>query len=154
MHNRHYDNACTRYCRTTATANDLRAAMSGDAYRDHFEQPRNRGAMAGPDGVGAAGHRGHESITVYLRVRNDTIEQATFECEGCEAAAACGSAVTSLAAGRHLDDASEIDQDAVATALAGIPADKRHVAGLAAEALAAATIDYIAKSIQRQHPTQ
>jgi nitrogen fixation NifU-like protein len=99
--------------------------------------------MANADGVGRAGEAGEaggESVTIWIR-------EASFACRGCPPAVAAASIVTELACGLHLDAAAEITQDTVVTALGGLPAEKRHVAGMAAEALADAIWDYVGREI-------
>jgi nitrogen fixation NifU-like protein len=109
--------------------------------------PRNAREMADADGVGRAGEADCESITVWIRIRDDTIREITAICRGCPPAVAAASIVTELACGLHVDAAAEITQDTVVTALGGLPAEKRHVAGLAAEALADAIWDYVGREI-------
>ncbi len=116
---------------------------------DHVRRPRNTGELARLDGVGRAGHGEHEYVEISIRVREDVIVEIAQCAAGCEASLAAASVVTELAQGKHLDEAAEITQDTVVSALGGLPADKRHAAGLAAEALAEAIWDYVVKNIER-----
>lgn len=116
---------------------------------DHLRRPRNAGLLAAPDGVGRAGHGDHEYVIVQIRVRDDVIVEIAQQAAGCEASLAASSMVTELAKGKHLDEAAEITQDTIVSALGGLPTDKRHVAGMAAEALAAAIMDYVAREVEK-----
>ena len=129
--------------------------MSGEQYSEtvteHFQRPRNAGAIENPDGAGTAGGETcSDTLTIYLRVKDDRISEISFLCQGCPAAIACGSMTTELALGRHLDDAADIADDTIAEALGGLPPDKRHCSNLGAEALANAIMDYITRSIEAE----
>ncbi|MDY6914342.1 MAG: iron-sulfur cluster assembly scaffold protein [Planctomycetota bacterium] len=119
---------------------------------DHFSRPRNVGELAGADGVGTAGAAEcGDTMTIWIRVRDEVVTEVTFKCLGCPAAIACGSMTTQLAGGRHLEKVDEITNEAVAEALGGLPGDKRHCSNLGAEALQNAVMDYILRSAQRQY---
>jgi nitrogen fixation NifU-like protein len=121
-----------------------------DILMDHFNHPRNAGELAAPDGVGKAGHGDHEYVIIQIRVREDAIAEIAQQAAGCEPAVAAASMVTELAKGKHLDEASLITQDTIASALGKMPADKCHTAGLAAEALANAIMDYVLRSVETE----
>jgi nitrogen fixation NifU-like protein len=120
-----------------------------DILLDHVNHPRNAGELAAPDGVGKAGHGDHEYVVIQIRVREDAIAEIAQQAAGCEPAVAAASMSTELAEGKHLDDASLITQDTIATALGGLPADQCHTAGLAAEALANAIMDYVMRCVEK-----
>jgi nitrogen fixation NifU-like protein len=125
-----------------------------DILIDHFNHPRNAGELAAPDGIGKAGQGDHEYVVIRIRVREDVIAEIAQQAAGCEPAVAAASMATELAKGKHLDEASLITQDTIASALGGLPADKCHTAGLAAEALANAIMDYVLRCVEKQHSPQ
>lgn len=119
-------------------------------FVDHLQHPRNRGRLRPCDGRGQAGGGPcPDTIEITLRIRDDVIAEIAFETTGCDAAVACGSVLTELARGKHLDEASEIEAEMIVAALGGLPADKKHVAQIAAEAFANAAWDYIIAVIER-----
>ena len=118
---------------------------------DHFERPRNVGELADADGIGTAGDAGcGDTMTIWIRVRDDVIEDISFKCKGCPAAIACGSMTTELARGKHLDDAAEIADETIAEALGGLSPEKRHCSNLGAAALTNAFWDYIVRWVEGQ----
>lgn len=122
-------------------------------YLDHARRPRNRGRLEPFEGRGrAGGGECADTIEVTIRVSEDVIAEIAFETSGCEAAVACGSVLTELARGKHLDEASEIEADTIVAALGGLAAEKRHVAQIAAEAFANAAWDYIIRMIEKGSP--
>jgi nitrogen fixation NifU-like protein len=72
---------------------------------------------------------------IYIKVRDDKIDDISFQTFGCAAAIATSSMVTELAKGKSLDQAMKITRDDVAVALDGLPPIKLHCSNLAADAL-------------------
>lgn len=119
-----------------------------DTVIDHFMSPRNVGNMVDPDGVGAFGDPGcGDSLTIYIKVKDDRIEDISFLVFGCTAAIATSSMTTELAKGKTLEEAQEIDEDRITDALGGLPKNKLHCSVLGAKALKAAIKDYKEKSL-------
>ncbi len=113
---------------------------------DHFRNPRNMGEMKEPDGVGRVGNPTcGDLMEVYLKVKDDTIEDVKFRTFGCGAAIATTSMVTEMAKGKTLDEAMTITKQEVADELGGLPPIKMHCSNLAADALHAAIKDYKSK---------
>lgn len=130
-------------------------APYSDAVMDHFRRPRNVGELDDADGVGTAGAEScGDVMRIWIRVRDERIEGIRFKCRGCPTAIACGSVVTELAKGRHIDDADAVTADTVETALGGLSDDKRHCSNLGAEALAEAIWDYIHRCIDDHEPDE
>ncbi len=110
---------------------------------DHYENPRNVGEIADPDGVGTVGNPAcGDVMKLTIRVIDDTIVEAKFKTFGCGAAIATSSMVTELVTGKTLDEALEISNKTVASALGGLPQVKMHCSVLAEDALKAAITDY------------
>ena len=110
---------------------------------DHFMHPRNVGEMDNPDGVGQVGNPVCGDIMkIFLRIKDDRIDDIKFKTFGCGAAIATSSMVTELVKGKTLDEAMQISNQAVAEALDGLPAPKMHCSNLAADALHAAISNY------------
>lgn len=110
---------------------------------DHFTHPRNVGEIENPDGVGEVGNTVcGDVMKIFLRIKDDRIEDIKFKTFGCGAAIATSSMVTELVIGKTLQEAKEISNKTVAEALGGLPCQKMHCSNLAADALHAAIDDY------------
>lgn len=110
---------------------------------DHFTHPRNQGHMDDPDGVGKVGNPVCGDVMhIYIKVKDDTIEDIKWETMGCAAAIATSSMVTELAKGKTLEEAEKITRGEVADALEGLPPIKMHCSNLAADGLKKAIEDY------------
>lgn len=117
--------------------------MYTEKVMDHFENPRNVGEIENADGVGQVGNPTCGDIMkIYIKVKDDVIEDVKFKTFGCGAAIATSSMVTELVKGKSLDEALSISNKSVAEALGGLPPKKMHCSNLAADALHAAIEDY------------
>ncbi len=111
---------------------------------DHFQNPRNVGEIENPDGVGQAGNpKCGDIMKIYLRVKDDRIEDIKFKTFGCASAIASSSMATELVKGKTVEEAWNLTNKAVAEALDGLPPVKMHCSVLAEEAIHAAINDYL-----------
>ncbi len=110
---------------------------------DHFTHPHNQGHMEDPDGVGKVGNPVCGDVMyIYIKVKDDKIEDIKWETMGCAAAIATSSMVTELAKGKTLEEAESVTRKDVADALEGLPPVKMHCSNLAADGLKKAIEDY------------
>lgn len=124
-------------------------ALYSDKVMDHFRNPRNVGVIEDADGIGEVGNTMCGDIMkIYLKVSDDgIIEDVKFETFGCGSAIASSSMATELIKGKHISEAMELTNKAVAEALDGLPAHKMHCSVLAEEAIQAALEDYQNKKL-------
>jgi nitrogen fixation NifU-like protein len=121
--------------------------MYTDKVMDHFRNPRNMGEIPNADGVGTVGNPVcGDLMTMYIKVKDDRIEDVKFKTYGCGAAIATSSMTTELAKGKTLDEAMKITRASVADSLGGLPKVKMHCSNLAADALHAAIENYREKT--------
>jgi len=117
--------------------------MYNEKVMDHFSNPRNVGEIPDADGVGQVGNPVCGDIMkIFIKVKNNMIEDIKFKTFGCGAAIATSSMVTEMVKGKPLDEAMKISNMAVAQALGGLPPIKMHCSNLAADALHAAIEDF------------
>jgi len=110
---------------------------------EHFVNPRNVGELPDADGIGEVGNPVcGDMMTVYIKVKDDHIEDVKFKTFGCAAAIAVSSMVTEMAKGKTLAEAKKITNKAVAGELDGLPPQKMHCSNLGADALHKAIEDY------------
>ena len=120
--------------------------MYSEKVMEHFRNPRNVGVIEDADGVGTVGNPVcGDMMTIYIKVKDDRIEDIKFQTFGCAAAIATSSMATELAKGKTLEEALKITKQTVAEALGGLPPQKMHCSNLAAEALKRAIADYLKK---------
>jgi nitrogen fixation NifU-like protein len=114
---------------------------------EHFANPRNVGEIKDADGIGKVGNPVcGDLMWIYIKVKDDRLEDVKFKTFGCGAAIATSSMVTEMAKGKTLDEALKITRNDVAEALEGLPPVKMHCSNLAADGLHAAIKDYLERS--------
>ena len=124
--------------------------MYSEKVLDHFKNPRNVGELKDADAEGTVGNPVcGDMMTMYIKVKDDRIEDVKFKTFGCGAAIATSSMTTELAKGKTLDEALEISRQDVADALDGLPPVKMHCSNLAADALHEAVKSYKEKSTKK-----
>jgi len=125
--------------------------MYSEKVMDHFRNPRNMGRMEDADGIGKVGNPVCGDVMwIYIKVKDNRIVDVSFETFGCAAAIATSSMATELVKGKTIEEALEITNKAVATALDGLPPIKLHCSLLAEEGIKAAIEDYLAKKKARE----
>ena len=117
--------------------------MYTEKVMDHFMNPRNMGEIPGADGIGTVGNPVcGDLMTMYIKVKDNRLDDVKFKTFGCGAAIATSSMTTELAKGKTLEDGLKITRNDVADSLGGLPPVKMHCSNLAADALHAAIEDY------------
>ena len=121
---------------------EMRKVYSETAI-DHAMNPRNVGNMEAADGYASVTGLCGDTMDIWLKVKRDTIVEATFMTDGCGTTIAAGSMVTELAKGKSVSHAVRISQQDVLSAFNGLPEESRHCALLAANTMKAAVRDYL-----------
>ncbi|MCP4285479.1 MAG: Fe-S cluster assembly scaffold IscU [Gammaproteobacteria bacterium] len=120
-----------------------------DKVLDHYENPRNVGALdkasdnvgTGMVGAPACG----DVMRLQIQVNDDgVIEDAKFKTYGCGSAIASSSLLTEWVKGKTLDEAQQIKNTDIAEELA-LPPVKVHCSVLAEDAIRAAVEDFASK---------
>ena len=118
-------------------------ALYTETVMDHFMNPRNVGEIPDADGVGEVGNaKCGDIMKMYLKIRNNVIEDVKFETFGCGSAIAASSMATEMVKGKTIEEALAVTNKQVVDALGGLPAHKLHCSVLAEESIKAAVKDY------------
>ena len=118
-------------------------ALYSEKVMDHFLHPRNVGVIEDANAVGEVGNaKCGDIMKMYLKIKDDIVEDVKFETFGCGSAIASSSMATELIKGKPVEEAMKLTNQAVAEALDGLPAYKMHCSVLAEEAIQAALEDW------------
>ena len=118
-------------------------ALYTETVMDHFTHPRNVGEIPDADGVGEVGNaKCGDIMKMYLKIKDDRIEDVKFETFGCGSAIASSSMATELIKGKTVEEALAVTNKQVVDALGGLPAYKLHCSVLAEESIKAAVKNY------------
>ena len=117
--------------------------MYSEKVMDHFTNPRNVGELENASGVGTVGNaKCGDIMKMYLKIKDDRIEDVKFETFGCGSAIASSSMATELIKGKTIEEALAVTNKQVVDALGGLPAYKLHCSVLAEESIKAAVKNY------------
>ena len=106
---------------------------------NHFEHPRNAGAVPSPDAKARLQNPAcGDLLELTLTLDGETVGAIGFLAKGCVASLACASAVTELARGRSIPAARALTSADLLAAVGGLPPASMHAIHLALDALQAA----------------
>jgi nitrogen fixation NifU-like protein len=125
-----------------------------DKVIDHYEKPRNVGALDKNDlnvGTGIVGAPAcGDVMKLQIKVEDGVIVDAKFKTYGCGSAIASSSLVTEWVRGLRVEDAMRIENSTIAKELS-LPPVKIHCSVLAEDAIKAAIADYQRKNGVQAH---
>ena len=103
----------------------------------------NEAEIENADGVGQVGNaKCGDIMKMYLKIRDNVIQDVKFETFGCGSAIASSSMATELIKGKTIEEALAVTNKQVVDALGGLPAYKLHCSVLAEESIKAAVKNY------------
>jgi nitrogen fixation NifU-like protein len=112
---------------------------------DHFEHPRNAGIIELPDAsVQLENPACGDVLKLSARFVDGHIAEIKFLAKGCVPAMACGSAITELAKGKTLAEASAVKREQLVNTIGALQPASTHASHLAIDALTA-----LIKQLQR-----
>ena len=112
--------------------------MYSSQILDHFEHPRNAGALDHADAtVQLENPVCGDVLKLSARIVDGKISEIKFLAQGCVPAIACGSALSELVSGKTLGQASSISREDLEQYLGGLPQASAHASHLALDALGA-----------------
>ena len=121
-----------------------------DTVKDHFMHPRNflfgDESQFDFDAVGIVGNPiCGDQMKMYIKVKDDKIEDVRWKTYGCASAIASTSALSELAKGKTLDEATKISAKDIDDYLGNLPKHKFHCSILGHQALSDAVEKYRAQ---------
>jgi nitrogen fixation NifU-like protein len=113
--------------------------------------PQNAYSMPDADAEGSFGDSScGDCLTVYIKVKDNTIDEISYLVFGCSASVATSSMTSVLAKGKTLDEAMLLTESDVVEALEGLPKNKQHCSNLGISALRNAIINYKNKNTESE----
>ena len=103
---------------------------------DHFEHPRNAGAVECPDATARIENPAcGDVLELTLKFKGKRIGAIGFLAKGCVASMACASALTELVRGKSVQEARRVSREELLHAVGGLPPASMHATHLAMDAL-------------------
>ncbi len=136
-------------------ADDIYEMLSKSGYSDkaieYFKSRESIGELAEADQVTDLTGPCGDNMKIYLKFNGNKIDDAKIQVLGCPGAVASACAVATLAKGRTLEEARNIDLDALYKELEKLPDKKIHCARLAVKTLQKALEEYSSKGNIQQN---
>jgi len=105
---------------------------------DHFQNPRNVGALPAPAVTAEVSNPAcGDILRLSVALRDGRVAEARYQTRGCTASIAAGSALTELLIGRTQGEMASIRPGEVEDAVGGLSAESKHAAVLAVDAVRA-----------------
>lgn len=130
-------------------AEDLQARCDADAVSffgesvvARWKSPRHMGVMFDPSATATVAGACDDTITLFLRVTDGSISEASFYADGCASSVVCADAAVELALGKSPEQAAAIQAGDIIALLGGLPKNKHKSARIAAKAVHLAVEDY------------
>ena len=108
---------------------------SGPGYLQTWLGPYNEGELPEANGIGKITGPCGDTMMIYLRIGKEGIDEVRFQVDGCAFSRTCASIAASLAKGKSLEEAWDIDEHRILRCLSAIPPEERHCAVLARDTL-------------------
>jgi NifU-like protein involved in Fe-S cluster formation len=130
------------FVRIVSQANYNCAVYSSELL-DHFQNPRNAGAMEAPDAIAQLENPVcGDVLELSLKLKKNESEGSRiadirFRAKGCVPVMACGSAITELVKGRSIVEARRLSREELVRKIGGLPQASAHASHLAMDTLAA-----------------
>jgi nitrogen fixation protein NifU and related proteins len=102
----------------------------------HFLKPKYSGEIKNPDAIGKIqNNMCGDLMEVYLKIKDDKIQDIKFKTLGCAAAIASSDVLCGLAKGKTLDEAKKITNQDIIKELKSLPSVKLHCSVLGEKTL-------------------
>ena len=112
-----------------------------DQYLEMALSAEKRQKLHQADGHGTRTGDCGDTIEIFLIVKNDTIVEASFDCQGCLNTVACANTIVHMIEGKPLEEGWQITPETVIEYLGTLPSHEHHCAELAVGALYLALAD-------------
>jgi nitrogen fixation NifU-like protein len=109
---------------------------------DYGTSMKNCSSMEDPDGYARFTGPCGDTVEIFLRVKNERIEDISYTTDGCLTSHAAVSAATEMAKGKSPGECLRISQSAILDHLGGLPEGEQHCALLASITLHKALRNY------------
>ncbi len=117
----------------------------GEAGFQRWRNPQYSGKLDNFDAHARITGKCGDSMEIFLKFKDDRVEEASYVTDGCGSSTVCGSFAVEMAIGKDPDQISEITGEDVLKKIGRFPKEDEHCAFLAAETLQEALRSYMTR---------
>ena len=117
----------------------------GEQGFERWQHPQYRGKLEGFHAHGRITGTCGDTMEIFFKVENDSIEDASYLTDGCGTSNVCGSFAAEMTIGKTFEQLPEITGESILNRLGEVPKDEQHCAFLAASTIQEAIDDYMIK---------
>lgn len=117
----------------------------GDKGFDRWRNPKFCGVMADADSMARQSGSCGDSMTMYIKVKGERLDQVTYITDGCGSSSVAGSFTAEMATGRTFSEALALKGEDVLQEIGTFPDEEKHCAFLAVQTLRKALKAYLAQ---------
>jgi|SRR5690554_187077 len=121
---------------------DILIQKYGEKIVNLGNNPLNYHSISDANGFAAYTGPCGDTMKIWIKITNNTIEKIGFLTDGCDCTRAVGSVLTKIVKGKKIQEASQITSYEIETELGGLPKDHKHCAVLAKDAFLKAIEKY------------
>jgi nitrogen fixation protein NifU and related proteins len=107
----------------------------GEKGFDRWQNPKYHGMIIDADSKASLTGGCGDTMTMYLKVKDGRVAQASFETDGCGSSAVAGSFAAELAIGKAFDEVLDMTGADVLREIGTFPQSEEHCASLAVQTL-------------------
>ena len=122
---------------------DMLNGSFSQQFIDHATNPKNIGSFSVADGFARLTGPCGDTVEISLSVKDDIIQNASFQTDGCAATVACADIAIDMIKGNSIAEIRNINQNKILDALGGLPDELKHCALLVSNTLKEAIRDYL-----------
>lgn len=120
----------------------------GEKGFDRWRNPKHFGVMEDADSHASLKGSCGDTMEMYIRVKNDMVEQVTYVTDGCSSSSIAGSFTAELAMGKSFEEVLDLTGPDVLNEIGTFPKAEEHCAHLAVSTLHEAVNSFLVEQVK------
>ena len=117
---------------------------------DRWRNPKYRGAMEAADSHACMKGSCGDTMEMYVRVKNDRLDQVSYVTDGCSSSSIAGSFTAELAMGKTFEEVLDMTGADVLQVIGTFPEAEEHCAHLAVTTLKEAVNSFLVRQVKEK----
>lgn len=131
------------------TINSEAKSIYGDRGYNRWVNPRFCKVMENPDSFARLTGSCGDTMEIFLKIRNDQVDEASYRTDGCASSSICGSFAAEIVTGRPLVEILDLTGDSILRKIGAFPKEEEHCAHLAISTVKEAVNLYMRNEVEK-----